>query len=196
MVSFIVGPSETRFNVHEDILDESVILSEMATREIAQGERKVYLQEEAASNFGCILQYLYGGDFSFDGIDPAEVDRLIEIYIMADTFVLEDLKPVVVRKFQKIPLEDPEVILSTTDRIYEGVHKADQTYRQYFQSIAPKMMLNLGEDSLEVVRPYLSQGGNLAEDIFEAQIAAEKLRKPTQGGRTSDASKRKRGSQG
>ena len=173
-----------------------MILSEMAGRALRGGLDEVSLPDDNASAFGWVIEYLYGGDFGIDDVDPKRVDHLIETYILADIYVVEDLKPVVVRKFEAIPLTDPEVILSTTKRIYKGVHKEDLIYRQYFQSIAPKMMLDLGENSLEAVRPYLSKGGYLAVDIFEAQIAAEKLRKRTQDGGSSDVSKRKRSSQG
>ena len=174
---FTVGPTDQEFIVHESVLVESPPLSRMCQlgfQEEVTGH--VNLPEDNAEDFGCVLDYLYGNGCSINVVHPDGYSHLAGVYILSDKYQLGELKHLVMEKFRNSYLICPEIYFDVAAAIYSNVLETDNLFREYFKSTAPGIMLSLNDSQFEVVRPLLRRGGTLAEDIFDAEREAGKIR--------------------
>ncbi|KAI9877061.1 MAG: hypothetical protein M1830_004911 [Pleopsidium flavum] len=190
----VVGADKRQFSIHESVLSQSPVLQRICTGGFLESSTKhIELKDDDPEIFKKVLTYLYRGDFEplfpfasvavdrgtsadggtwvhstlWPGMSMSQRDEhsmeSALVYTIAEKYQLERLKSIAVQKLKNLqPLSSP-AFLALSFQVYSNVPESDTIFRDFFARYAPERLMDASEVDL---RPYLREGGLLAEDIF------------------------------
>ena len=130
---------------------------------------RIKLPEDEASDFGLLLEYLYGGDLPTSSIleiggNVELADRLAKIYILADKYQLPLLKNYIVTTLQSLStflLKNPLTFFTTCHMIYHNIHgsQSDAMLYNFFAENAAIALGEIDESGYKALDPMLDEGG-------------------------------------
>ncbi|KAL9595000.1 MAG: hypothetical protein Q9179_005159, partial [Wetmoreana sp. 5 TL-2023] len=196
-----VGPEAKIMKVHAAYLCQSPVLERMCNARFKESQTKqIALPDDDPKVVTAIIQYLYGGDFCNIGTDnlirgtfgaasvargtldePAgnaagtvieAADELAEVYVTVEKYQLQDLKVLLVKKFESITdvKSRPNSFLYAARKVYAGIPDSEDAYRTFFKNTA--IQLNNPDRMNKSVRKAfddcMSFGGILAVDLAAA----------------------------
>lgn len=141
--------------------------------------RQIHLPEDSVTSFGLVLEYLYTGDFPFEGSNDLKLeDQLAEVYILADKYQLPLLKELAIAKLHSSMSSNMTTtvrslaFLTIAHKIYHGTldSEANEVFYQFFADTAISALENLDIDKLHVVQDLIDDGGRFATDVFALQL--------------------------
>lgn len=141
--------------------------------------RQIYLPDDNVTDFGLVLEYLYTGDFPFEGsIDLKLEDQLAEVYILADKYQLPLLKELVIAKLRSSMSSNVTTaarsltFLTIAHKIYHGTlgSESDEVFYQFFADTAISALEKVDTNKLHVVEEMIDDGGRFATDVFALQL--------------------------
>ena len=105
--------------------------------------------------------------------DPVALEILAGVYTLAEKYQITDLLDLCLKKMGPfIDLtSDPGSFLWIARIIYDKTLASDKVFRPYFRDHCPAMLMGFGKDKkngYRVVNEHISEGGDLAVDVFEA----------------------------
>ena len=141
--------------------------------------RRIHLPEDNITHFGLVLEYLYTGDFPFEGSDDLDLeDQLAEVYILADKYQLPLLKELVIAKLHSSTSSNVTTaarslaFLTIAHKIYHGTLESEtnEVFYNFFANTALSALEELDINKLDLVQGMIDDGGRFATDIFALQL--------------------------
>lgn len=145
--------------------------------------KRIELKEDDPEVFSIVLTYLYRGDYeplfplgsvpvckirSPENLKSRRDKHAMEsalVYIMADKYQIEELKIAAVQKLKNLQPLSFQAFLALSLQVYRSLPESDLHFRGFFAKVAPCQLTGAAED---IIRPYIKEGGLLAEDMLFA----------------------------
>lgn len=176
----VVGDTKPGFIVHASVLIQSPVLLAMCEGQFEEAvTHKITLHDDNPADFSLMLEYLYTGDFPFEGSDNLELEhQLADLYIMADKYQLQSLKDLVIAKlssstsFHVGSKANGTAFFAIAYKIYHGTadSESNRVFYNFFAKLAVPVLQKLKRDEVQAVQDMLLDGGRFAADMFAVQM--------------------------
>ena len=182
-----LGPDGPQFHAHESILKRSPKLAEEIDKAKANKrttkQNILSLMPHDAIAFEQMLQFLYKDKFLLSKTKSKPEGRLgeyKELMSLAKHYILPELQKQVVKLFSssrilsKIPPDD--FFDWAEDMYYEELDHENGPFKVYFSKVAPMLVKEADETTMEGLAPMIKQGGGFAEQLFLATATVQSHR--------------------
>ncbi|KAL9118181.1 MAG: hypothetical protein Q9187_005276 [Circinaria calcarea] len=178
--NIIVGDTKPGFIVHASVLIQSPVLLAMCEGQFQEAvTHNIALDDDNPADFSLMLEYLYTGDFPFEGSENLELEhQLADIYILADKYQLPLLKDLVIAKlssstsFYVGSKANRTAFFAIAYKIYNGTtdSETNRVFYNFFAKFAVPVLQKLKRDEVQAVQDLLIDGGRFAGDMFAVQM--------------------------
>lgn len=137
--------------------------------------QKLDLPDDSVKDVTQLLDYLYSGVFRPLNVNDWErlIDETTDMYILADKYLIKGLKEAIVKELRAIgnTVNRPDLLFSSARKIYDHVFNSDDPFPTFFRENVTTIMSweKLEPNTWKLILNIFSEGGKLAEDIFQAQ---------------------------
>ncbi|KAL8871814.1 MAG: hypothetical protein Q9174_002438 [Haloplaca sp. 1 TL-2023] len=174
----IVGPDKTTFNVHSFFLQKSPVFARMCQGDFKESSNGVIeLPEDDSITFSIFLEYLYTGTILYQPYfykeeqRPRTIINFAHLYLMADKYALNEMKPLIVGKLSICYISpQADQWLPVAEIICASIPTTDDVYTNHLRALVRgyRAAWNTKTEKMKVFEEPVEKGGRLALEINRA----------------------------